>query len=395
VEKIEGVKDESFRKRLLGASEGENLLGCLQCGTCTGSCPNKFAWGLTPRHIIRLIQLGMKEKILNPEVLYYCTQCYSCIERCPMKLKPTEIMMLLRRVAFEMKLPLMEPHLTFMTSLEDYDNPYAQPRNRRDRWVKKLNINIKNLSKERAKVFYYPGCTAAYNQRFNKVAMATATILSQAGVVFGILGNNERCCGSTALRIGNRSLYEKLAFDNIETFNHLGIDTLITACAGCYGVIKKEYPKILPLEFEVLHVSEYIEQLINQGKFDFHPVELEVTYHDPCHLGRHGGIYDPPRRVLESIPGVKLMEMKRIRNNSRCCGAGGGVKSGHADLALSMAQERLEEAMLTGAKNLVSCCPFCEANIGDALAEEPEISVYDLTEVVVKSLFDTGPRDIS
>ena len=392
MEIIQGIKDESFRKAIVEASEGENLSACLQCGTCTGSCPNKFSWGLTPRHIVRLIQLGMKEKILTPEVLYYCAQCYSCIERCPMKLKPTEIMMLLRRVAFETKLPLMAPHVAIMKSLEDYDNPYVQPRNRRDRWAKKLNI--KNALKERPKVLYYPGCTAAYNQRFNKVAVATAMILSKAGIDFGILGNEERCCGGTSLRIGNRPLYEKLALRNIETFNRLGIEALITACAGCYGVIKKEYAKVHPLEFEVFHISEYIEQLIEKGRFDFHPLDLEVTYHDPCHLGRHGGIYDPPRKVLNSIPGISLVEMKRIRNNSRCCGAGGGVKSGHAALALSTAQERLEEAMSTGVKNLVSCCPFCETNIGDAIGEGSPVTIYDLTEIVAMAFFNGESKTV-
>jgi heterodisulfide reductase subunit D len=393
MEKIQSLRDESFRKAVLEAPEGENLLGCLQCGTCTGSCPNKFAWGLTPRHIVRLVQMGIKEKILTPEVLYYCSQCYSCIERCPMKLKPTEIMMLLRHIAFEMKLPLMVPHVALMKSLEDYDNPYVQPRNRRDRWGKKLNI--KNALKEHVKVLYYPGCTAAYNQRFNKVAVATATILSKAGIDYGILGNDERCCGSTSLRLGNRPLYEKLALRNIEMFNSLGIETLLTACAGCYGIIKKEYPKIRPLEFEVLHISEFVERLIQEGKFDFHPINLEVTYHDPCHLGRHGGIFDPPRKVLKSIPGITLVEMKRIRNNSRCCGAGGGVKSGHAGLALSTAHERLQEAISTGVKNLVSCCPFCETNLGDAIGEASEITIYDLTEIVTKALLNEEPKAVS
>jgi heterodisulfide reductase subunit D len=390
MEVIEGLKDEPFRKLMSEAPEGENLLGCLQCGTCTGSCPNKFSWGLTPRQIVRLIHMGMKEKILTPEVLYYCSQCYSCIERCPMKVKPTEIMMLVRKVAFDMKLPLMAPHAAMIKSLEDYDNPYAQPRNRRDRWAKKLNL--KNALKERVKVLYYPGCTAAYNQRFNKVAVATATILSKAGVDVGILGNEEKCCGSTTLRVGNRSLYEKLALRNIDTFNNLGIEALITACAGCYGIIKKEYPKVRPLHFEVFHISEYMERLIEEGRFDLHSVNLEVTYHDPCHLGRHGGVYDPPRKVLTSIPGIRLIEMNRIRNNSRCCGAGGGVKSAHSALALSVAQERLEEVKSAGIKNLVSCCPFCETNLGDAVDEASGIAIYDLTEVVAKALSNEEPR---
>jgi heterodisulfide reductase subunit D len=285
----------------------------------------------------------------------------------------------------------LEAQDALLKSVRNYDNPWMQPRQSRDRWAKRLRLKI--LPREKAEVLYYPGCTAAYVAGAQPVAVATAELMQKMEVDFGILGKDEVCCGSTALRVGERDLYEDLARRNIEIFKKTGVSTIVTACSGCYGVIKHEYPKLEALDMEVLHLSEFLLRMLEQGRLELPEIKMRVTYHDPCHLGRHGGVFDAPRRVLEAVPGLELVEMERIRENSLCCGAGGGVRTAHGSFAAELAQARLQEAAATGAEALVTCCPFCEANLGDASRSGYDVSadgislefglpVYDLVELL-------------
>ncbi len=372
-----------FVQELKGHESAEKLYRCIQCGICSGSCPTARAWEVTPRQLVRMLQLGLKEEVLRTEVLYYCSQCYSCKVRCPMQIQLTELLMDLRRLAVRDGVGPLEEQEALLKSIRNYDNPWMQPRLARDRWAKRLRIKI--LPRERAKVLYYPGCTAAYVTSVQSVAVNTAKLLSHLGVDFGILGKEEVCCGSTALRIGERGLYEELAARNIEIFNRSGAQTIITACAGCYGIIKHEYPKVASFDAEILHLSEFLHRLMEEGRLELPELSIRVTYHDPCHLGRHGGVFDPPRGILKNIPGLELVEMERNRENSRCCGAGGGVRTAHSTFAQNLASERLEEAYATGAEALITCCPFCENNLNDALkARGYTLSILDLVDLLAK-----------
>jgi heterodisulfide reductase subunit D len=219
-----------------------------------------------------------------------------------------------------------------------------------------------------------------------KVALATARVLGAAGVDFGILGREEICCGSTAMRVGMKDVFLTQAGRNIDKLNSLGVSAIITACAGCFGIMKHEYPKVAPFDIEVLHASEALDSLIRDGKLQPGRVERKVTYHDPCHLARHGGVVDAPRSVLAAIPGIEVVEMARIGTNSRCCGGGGGLRTGHTDTAVAIAGERQTEALETGAEALVTCCPFCEMNLTDAAAAGAGLPVIDLVELVAESL---------
>lgn len=387
-----GIADGSFfEEKIATTPVGQKLLSCLQCGICTASCVTASAWGFTPRQVIRLVQLGRKEDILSPEILSYCAHCYSCNLRCPMGIDIVDLSIELRNIATQEGLWPLPDHVTMVQSTKDYNNPYLQPRAARDRWTKKiqpdLRKKLKLATKEKCEVLYYPGCTAAYNPNQQPVAVATTEVLIKAGVDLGILGKEGRCCASTSWRVGDKELFEKYAYLNIEQWNSLGIKILVTACAGCYGIINEEYRPFGKLEFEVLHTSEYMLRLIRDGKIKLHPVDMTVTYHDPCHLGRHGGIYDAPREVMASIPGIKLVEMERIRENSRCCGAGGGVRTVHPDWAVFLAKERIKEAKLTGAESLISCCPFCETNLAETLGVMNEkMSWYDLSQLVLMAM---------
>ena len=222
-----------------------------------------------------------------------------------------------------------------------------------------------------------------------KVAVASATNLNAAGVDWGVLGMDEVCCGSTMLRIGERRGFEKYRDRNLEIFNKLiaerGVKKIVTACAGCYSVLKEEYSE--HLDCEIYHIVEFLDQLITDGRLKpKKKIEMDVTYHDPCHLGRYCGVYEAPRNILKAIPGINLMEMERIKEDSFCCGAGGGAKTAFPDFALHAAGKRLEEAKeTTGCTNVVSACPFCEQNIGDA-SKITDMKVFDVNELLAQSI---------
>ncbi|HEY5493140.1 MAG TPA: (Fe-S)-binding protein [Candidatus Anoxymicrobiaceae bacterium] len=390
---ITELTGEFFEELVAGSPVGEKVRSCLQCGTCTASCPVAEFSDLSPREIVRLVLTGGREEVLRPEVLYFCSACYSCAVRCPMGVRLTELVNLLRDVMVSEGQGPLEAQADMVKSVENYDNPWQMPRAQRDRWSRRVKGKVKVLPKQKAEVLYYPGCTAAYLPNMQKVALATARVLGAAGVDFGIMGREEICCGSTAMRVGMKDVFLTQAGRNIEKLNSLGVSTIITACAGCFGIMKHEYPKVAPFDIEVLHASEALDSLIREGRLQPGPLERKVTYHDPCHLARHGGVVDAPRSVLASIPGIEVVEMARIGTNARCCGGGGGLRTGHTDTAVAIAGERQAEALETGAEALLTCCPFCEMNLTDAAAAGSGLPVIDLVELVAESLGlaeDTG-----
>jgi len=388
---IAGYTGDFFNAVVAGTGIADKLRSCLQCGTCTASCPVSRYSELSPREIVRAVLIGREEDVLRPEVLYYCSACYSCAVRCPMGIRLTELVNLLRDVLVERGEGPLPAHLDMVKSVENYDNPWLLPRAQRDRWSRKLPGRLKVLPREEARVLFYPGCTAAYLPNMQKVAVATARVLELAGVDFGIMGREEICCGSTAMRVGMRETFLRQAGRNIEKINSLGVETVVTACSGCYGIMKHEYPEVAPFAPRVVHVSELIAGLVEDGSLELGEVARTVTYHDPCHLARHGGVTDAPRKVLEAIRGLKVTEMARTGTNARCCGGGGGLRTGHTESAVDIAAERQAEAAETGAGALVTCCPFCEMNLFDALTRDGGLPVVDLVELVLESL--TGPSE--
>lgn len=234
---------------------------------------------------------------------------------------------------------------------------------------------------------YFIGCTASYDNNVKEVGINTINIFDALGLNYGILGKEEKCCGSVMLRIGSRE-FERLAETNINLFNALNIKALVTSCAGCYRTLKKDYKRVGQLNMEVLHTSELLARLYREGRLKLtRPVPLTVTYHDPCHMGRHSNVYDTPRELLKAIPGLEFIEMERIREFSRCCGAGGGLKGGFPDIQNLMAQERVRDAEKTGAVRLVSTCPFCYQGLQIGInAVKSKLKMTDITELVALSM---------
>jgi Fe-S oxidoreductase len=279
-------------------------------------------------------------------------------------------------------------------------------------------LKVKDVAKEKVDVIYHAGCKACYDKGASKLATSTVAILQKAGVNFGIAGDAEICCGGRAYQMGYRQDFLNQAQKNMAMIKKSGSKTLVTGCADCYNAFKVLYDQYdLKGSLEVLHISEYIDRLIKNGKLKPRKkIDLTVTYHDPCRLGRLGepwihwkgkkipgdrfvfdppkvyrrgtlGVYEPPRDVLKSIPGLNLTEMTRIREYAWCCGAGGGVNESNPEFADWTARERIDEAGSTGAEAIVSACPWCEQTFSDAVGKSgSNLKVYDIVELVAKAI---------
>ena len=341
-------------------------------------------------------QLEWSDRVVD--AIYSCTTCGFCQYTCERtnQLHPTDLIRWMRSKAVDANVGPLPAQRVIVQNLNSYDNPWGQPRARRTNWTKKLGFKIKDLSKkqEKAEVLFFPGCTYAYDQSIMENIQLTARLMHEAGVDFGILGGDEKCCGSTAFNLGYIKVLEKYGADNIETFNSLGVKTIVTPCSGCYNTIGNIYGQLGALNYKVKHSVELLAELISAGKIvPKYPVEKVVTYHDPCHLGRHAKIFDAPRQILKAIPGITFKEMNRIREYSFCCGGGGGVRTGKMELAQATAKRRVTEAVATGAELLATACPFCEQNFRDYIENtKPRIELIDIVELLSRSVFGDSDK---
>jgi Fe-S oxidoreductase len=289
------------------------------------------------------------------------------------------------------------------------------PTGKRGDWA--AGLNLKNAAKDKVDVLFHVGCLMSYDKNRQKVARATARILQAAGVNFGIAGDAETCCGGRAYQMGYRKDFLNQAQQNMALIKNAGVKQVVTACADGYQTFKVLYDQHgLKGDLQVFHISEYIDNLIQAGSLKLKKkVDLSVTYHDPCRLGRLGepwihwegkkipgdrfvfdppktyrrgtfGVYEPPRRILNSIPGVKLTEMTRIKEYSWCCGAGGGVAESNPEFAKWTALERIEEAKSTGAEAIVTACPWCERTFNEAIDGSDGMKIFDIVELVEQAI---------
>ena len=278
----------------------------------------------------------------------------------------------------------LEAHIPMNNAMVELLNPYERDNKEKTKWTDELDFKIKNANEESAEILYYVGCTAALTPSIHSVAQATAKIFHKLGIDFSIFGENEVCCGSVAMRSGDLEAFEYVAEKNAQLFKEKGIKKIVTSCAGCFRTLKKDYGKRLE-GIEILHTSEFLENLIKEKNIKLKKLDKKVTYHDPCHLGRHMGVYDAPRNVLKEF--VEIIEMDTNRNMAMCCGAGGGVKKGFPELSLDLARNRIKDALDTEAPILVSTCPFCYRNLSDAIKDlNAEIKMQDLVELLLETL---------
>jgi len=352
------------------------------------------------------------------DIVYNCLLCGMCDVSCKVCRFDMEPLLAMREFRFKLHDDgqTLPAHEKLVANLEKEGSLVLEPRAQRGKWAE--GLKIKDLTREKAQVVFHAGCRFSFDAEIQKGARSAVELLIKAGVDLGIAGTAENCCGGRAYDMGYRSQFEACAEKNIAAWTKYGAKTIVTSCSDCYYTFKRLYPE-LGSQFEVLHTVEYISRLIKEGKLKFRKeIPLQVTYHDPCHLGRQGepyvpwhgkekkikgqivvyeprrpryngawGIYDPPREILKSIPGIKFVEMQRIREYSWCCGAGGGVREAYPDFSAWTARERINEALSTGAKAIVTACPGCERNFSDAVkADGMDLKVLDIMEIVQQAI---------
>jgi Fe-S oxidoreductase len=356
------------------------LLGCIQCGKCTGGCPVARKTTLNIRSLIYHMLVDPEMNVDAHPELWDCTCCFTCVERCLKDVEPAELVIALRGQLVESgRIP--DTIGTALMAIFRQGNPVGIAREDRAAWAGELEIKA---AQEGCETLYFVGCIPSYDQRAQSVARALAQALTAAGVDFGTLGTDESCCGNEVRRMGESGLFEMLVEENSELIHSTGVSRIVTTSPHCFNTFKNEYG----LDgIETLHYTQFIAKLIEEEKLRFSDkVEKTVTYHDPCFLGKQNHIFDEPRAILQAIPGVKLVEMDRSRERSLCCEGGGGrMWSEGTNLEERLAFQRVQEAADIGAEILAVACPFCLLTLEDAVKVqglEERLKVMDIMELV-------------
>jgi Fe-S oxidoreductase len=361
------------------------LFACIQCGKCTGGCPVSFKTALNIRDVIyRLLTSGNGFELDGFEELWDCTTCNTCTARCPKEVDPMEVMIGLRSAVVEGgRIP--NTVKVALQSVFTQGNPLTFSREDRAAWVGDLPVRFLSDQPE-AEYLYFVGCTPSYDPRIQKVSQALVRAFSQAGVDFGILGQEESCCGSEVRRLGEAGLFEMLVEENMELWQGYGVKKVVATSPHCYNTLKKDYPSEA---LELVHYTELIAGLLDDGRLTLQgEIKKTVTYHDPCYLGKHNQIFDAPRQILRRIPGLKFIEMDRSRERSLCCEGGGGrMWLEGTNIEERLSHQRVQEAIDTGAELLATACPFCVLTLEDAVkirGLEDQIQVVDIMELVAQ-----------
>ena len=368
------------------ANGGEAFNRCYQCGLCDAVCPWNRLINFSMRRIVRQATFGMTD--IESEDIWRCTTCGSCPRQCPRDVRQIESGISLRRLATEYGIfpKSVKALRSVSANLVGTGNPMGEDRQARADWAK--DLSVKPFA-EGMEILYFPGCYLSYDPRLKKVAKATASILNHAGVDYGILGTKENCCGESIRKTGNEELFKRLARENIKTFIESGVKKILVSSPHCYHTFKNEYAEFM-VNFEVVHISEFILELIDAGRLELtKEYSRQVTYHDPCYLGRHNSIYDEPRQALNSIRGLKLVEMPDSRKKSLCCGGGGGRVWMETVKGERFSDLRIEQAVGVGAEVLVTACPYCITHFEDSrliLEDSESLEVKDITEVIQEAI---------
>lgn len=354
---------------------GEAFNSCYQCGLCTGICPWNLVRSFVTQRLIHEAQLGLVD--LENEAIWLCATCGACVERCPRKVEIIDIMRAVRRIGVEGG-AIPKALRTALTSMGTVGNPWGEAQEKRADWAEGLDVKTFTRGTE---FLFFPCCTPAYDPRAKRIALATVNILNKLGVDFGILGPEESCCGESARKAGDERLFETLAKRNIEVFAKTGVRKILTTSPHCYHTFKNEYPQFGG-DFEVIHITQFLAQLIDEGKIKpTKELNKKVAYHDPCYLGRHNGIYDEPRKVLGSIPGLELIELPDSRQDSLCCGGGGGRIWMETKKEERFSDIRIEQAIEAGAEVLAVACPYCILNFDDSLLTMEKADVIEIRDI--------------
>ena len=368
----------------------EKLGTCLQCGTCSSSCPTYFAMDTPPRQLWRMVSLGMKDEIKRLSTYWLCTACNSCTIRCPRGIDVSESMRQVREwINNDNPEATPEALKRLSEMILSSHNMMGDDNETRLIWSSNLPNGLGEI-KPKAEVVWFVGCVSSFYPMAYKIPQSMVQILGRCGLDFTIMGGKEWCCGFPLFTGGMSDTIHDMAVHNLEQVMATGAKTLISTCASCFHTWKHIYPEMLsnfPEDLEVLHATEYLARLVEQDQVKLGAIERVITYHDPCDLGKRNGIVDEPRFVLENIPGIELREMVNHKQNSLCCGGGGNVEAFSTDAVTRASKNRLEQAVDTGAEYIVSACQQCMRTFfNGARKNKIRIRAMDLTQLVLESI---------
>lgn len=356
------------------------VLTCMQCGKCTGSCPES---GITPFNIRMLMRKKQFGADIANSLPWFCTSCGACTLRCPRDVKPSEVII-------EMRAALVEDGsipVAIQKALENtfvQKNPWGRSRAKRGSWADKLDIEVPHVSETESKRLLFTCCIQAYDPRCMVMPQNIAKIFNMGGIEFGVLGEEEACCGNEIRRIGESGLFEELHEENKAAFEEYGVKEIIALSPHCMNALKKEYGD---MGIKVSHYTEILAQIIKEGSVMLKgSFDKKVIYHDPCFLGKQNGIFDEPRDILKAVDGIELLEFSRCRENSMCCEGGGGRMFFEVESTYKRnAEVRVQEAVNKGAEVIATSCPFCVMTLEDP-ATEKGVAVKDLSEILMEVL---------
>jgi len=388
-----------------------DLYSCTECGRCLSSCPTYVtdkplslkglnddlkhhlfdhldaqATGVTVAEAPSLV-----DAIIKPETVWACTTCGFCETSCPVFIEQVPRIVGMRQHLTLMEADYPEELKKLYTGLERTANPWSIPPDQRTEWAKGLDVPTMAEAKAQGKpveLLYFVGCMASFDARNQKVAKALIEVLKAAGVSFAILGKEEKCNGDSARRLGNEYLFQELAQYTVDKFNAYDVKTVLTACPHCHNTIKNEYPQFGG-HYRVLHHTEYIQELLEQGRLDVQATHQDVLYHDSCYLGRYNDIYEQPREILAKISQNAVKEFKRNREKSFCCGAGGGRMWMEETIGSQINQNRVAEGLEESPRVIASGCPFCLTMMRDGVTahgKSEQVETMDIAELVAASL---------
>jgi Fe-S oxidoreductase len=404
---------------------------CTECGRCQSQCP---AWAtgkpLSPKQLILDLRdhafakapylltsederaslsadilaeaerplVGGKnvDGVIDPEVLWACTNCGACVNECPVDIEHIDHINGMRRHQVLIESAFPQEATVMLTNLERKGNPWGMAEDRRADWVTEMDFEIPvvdGVVPEDVEYLYWVGCAGALEDRAKQATKATAELLNAAGVKFAVLGPQEACTGDPARRLGNEFVFNMLAQQNIETLNDAGVKKVIASCPHCFNTISREYPQ-LGGNYEVVHHTQLLAKLVEEGKLTpVTPVEGKITYHDPCFLGRHNKIYTPPRAIIDAVPGTQAEEMHRCKGKGFCCGAGGARMWLEERTGKRINEERVDEALALDPDAVSTACPYCMVMLGDAInakkaagQAKQTLEVIDVSQLLVRSI---------
>jgi Fe-S oxidoreductase len=373
------VPDVEFQRAI---GNGGVPYSCYQCGTCTAVCP----LNVPVRSIMRGAQLGIRELAVT-DALWQCATCRQCEFSCPRGVDITGVIHSLRTVSYkERKVP--QKLESALWRVYEEGTAWEGRKNERAKWAEGLGVKTSGPAKH----LLYLDDAASFDPRLQNIARSLVKVFNAAGVDFAILGEEEKSSGDEVYQIGEEGFLEELALSNIEAFKGVGAEEIITVSPHSNGVFRDVYPKYGTMP-AVVHYTEFLAGLIDKGQLKLNHASdggLDVTYHDPCYLGRYGGIYEEPRKILESIPGVRLNEMDDVRTNALCCGGGGGGMFVESE-GLRPSHRRVSQAQESGASVMATACPFCVLNFEDGVKTVgSSLKIRDVAEIVAGQIGDGG-----